>query len=68
MSWDKLCFCRALRRTMTCGVCGVTARLAGGFCLRCEFGVECDDVFGLGEIYCAFVSATLGGETVVCTL
>jgi hypothetical protein len=46
----------------------VTIRLAGVFCLRCEFGVECDDVFGWREICYASVSATLGGETVVCTL
>jgi hypothetical protein len=62
------CCCLALRRTMTCGVCGVTARLAGVFCLRWEFGVECADVFGWGDICCAFVFATLGGENVVCTL
>jgi uncharacterized membrane protein len=68
ISCDKLCCCPALRRTVTCGVCGVTARLAGVFCLRWEFGVECIDVFGWGDICCAFVLATLGGETVVCTL
>jgi hypothetical protein len=68
ISWDKLCCCLALRPTMTCGVCGVTARLAGVFCLRWEFGVECGDVFGWGDICCAVVFATLGGENMVCTL
>jgi hypothetical protein len=48
---------------MTCGVCGVTARMAGVFRLQCEFGVKCDDVLGWGDICCAFVPATLGGET-----
>jgi hypothetical protein len=51
MSWDKLSCCRAMRRTMTCGVCGVTARLAGAFCLRCEFGVDCNDVSGWREFF-----------------
>jgi hypothetical protein len=68
MSWDKLWCCPALRRTITCGVGGVTARLAGVCCLRWEFGVEYDDVVGCGGIYCAVVFATLGGETVFCTL
>jgi hypothetical protein len=53
---------------MTCGVCGVTERLSGVFCLRWEFGVECDDVFGWGDIFCVVVFFTLGGEAVVCTL
>jgi hypothetical protein len=68
MSWDKLCCCPALHRTITCGVGGVTACLGGVCYLRWEFGVECDDVVGWGGICCAFVFATLGGETVFCTL
>jgi hypothetical protein len=38
------------------------------FCLRCEFGVDCNDVFGWREMCSASMPATLGGETVVCTL
>jgi hypothetical protein len=53
---------------MTFRVCGVNARLAGVFRLRWEFGVECDDVFGWGDIRCVVVFATLRGETVFCTL
>jgi hypothetical protein len=68
ISWDKLCCCLALSRTITCGFCGMTARLAGVFCLLWEFGVECADVLGWGDICCAVVFATFGGETVVCTL
>jgi hypothetical protein len=61
-------FCLALRRTMAWDVCGVTICLAGVCCLRCEFGVDCDDEMGWREICSASVLATLGGETVVCTL
>jgi hypothetical protein len=53
---------------MTCGVCGVTARLAGVFCRQCEFGVACVVMFCLGEICWAVAFGTLGGETAVCTL
>jgi hypothetical protein len=67
ISWDKFC-CLALRRIMTLDVCGVTIGLTGVFCLRCEFGVDCDDKMGWREICYVFVPATLGGETVVCTL
>jgi hypothetical protein len=65
--WDKFC-CLALRYTMTWDVCGVTIRLRGVFCLRCEFGVDCDDEMGWREICSVSVPVTLGGETVVCTL
>jgi hypothetical protein len=53
---------------MPCGACGVTARLAGVFCLRLELVFACYDVFGWGDICFVVVFATLGGETVVFTL
>jgi hypothetical protein len=67
ISWDKFC-CLALRRTMTWGVWGVTIYLTGVFCLRCEFGVDCDGEMSWREICSVSVPATLGGGTVVCTL
>jgi hypothetical protein len=53
---------------MTCGVCGVTIRLTGVFCLQCEFGVDCDGKMCWRDICSGSVLATLGGKTVVCTL
>jgi hypothetical protein len=54
MSWDKLCCCPGLRRTTTCGVCGVTARLAGVF--------ACDENLVLSVVLC------VAGETIVVQL
>jgi hypothetical protein len=67
MSWDKFC-CLALRHTIPWGVCGVTIRLWGVSCLRCELGVECGDINFWRDVWSGSSRVTLGGETVVRTL
>jgi hypothetical protein len=51
---DKLYCWPALRLTITCGVGGVTARLCGVCCLRCESGIKCDDMVCCVSLCCAF--------------
>jgi hypothetical protein len=67
MAWDKFC-CLELRRTMPWCVWGVTIRLRGVCCLRCELGVECGDIMFWRDVCSGSWFVTLGGETVVCTL
>jgi hypothetical protein len=63
ISSDKLYCCVALRLTMACGVCGVTARIEVIFKRRCEFGTVSELFLCWGDILCAVVFGTLGGET-----
>jgi hypothetical protein len=52
---------------MWCWWCYLSS-VRGVCCLRCEFGVKCDDVVCCATLCCVAVCCTLGGETVCCTL